>query len=135
MINNFVNENKINTVMELGHGDGNQLKLASYPNYIGFDVSETAVEKCRKLFDKDNNKTFKLLREYNNEKADLALSLDVIYHLIEDNVYEYYMEKLFNSSNKYVIIIQVIWKKREMQYMLNIENSAHGWRKINQSVN
>jgi hypothetical protein len=104
VINNFVSENKINTVIEFGHGDGNQLKLANYSNYIGFDVSETAVEECRKLFDKDNNKTFKLLREYNNEKADLTLSLDVIFHLIEDNVYEDYMEKLFNSSNKYVII-------------------------------
>jgi len=37
-------------------------------------------------------------------KADLTLSLDVIYHLIEDHVYETYMKHLFSASKKYVII-------------------------------
>ena len=37
-------------------------------------------------------------------KADLSLSLDVIYHLVEDDVFEYYMRTLFEASNGYVII-------------------------------
>ena len=36
--------------------------------------------------------------------ADLTLSLDVIYHLVEDEVYELYMRSLFKSSTKYVVI-------------------------------
>ena len=35
---------------------------------------------------------------------DLAVSLDVIYHLVDDNIYEKYMNDLFNSTNKFVII-------------------------------
>ena len=40
----------------------------------------------------------------NKYKADLTISLDVIYHLLEDNVFNLYMQNLFNSSNKYVCI-------------------------------
>lgn len=37
-------------------------------------------------------------------KADLALSLDVVYHLIEDHIFETYMKHLFSAAKKYVII-------------------------------
>lgn len=104
VLNKFVDENNVQTVIEFGSGDGNQLKLASYPNYIGFDISSTAVEMCQKMFAGDESKSFKLMSEYNNHKADLTLSLDVIYHLVEDEVYENYMQTLFDASKKYVTI-------------------------------
>ena len=44
------------------------------------------------------------MKEYDGERADLALSLDVIYHLVEDGIYEAYMSRLFGSSDRYVII-------------------------------
>lgn len=37
-------------------------------------------------------------------KADLALSLDVIYHLVEDPVFDTYMRQLFESARKFVIV-------------------------------
>ena len=40
----------------------------------------------------------------NDKKADLSISLDVIYHLIEDDVFDLYMNNLFSSSNKFVCI-------------------------------
>lgn len=36
--------------------------------------------------------------------ADLSLSLDVIYHLVEDEVFETYINTLFKSARRYVII-------------------------------
>ena len=36
--------------------------------------------------------------------ADLALSLDVIYHLTEDTVFEAYMRHLFAAGSRFVII-------------------------------
>ena len=45
------------------------------------------------------NESFK-----NDQKADLSISLDVIFHLVEDDVFDLYMQNLFNSSNKYVCI-------------------------------
>jgi hypothetical protein len=103
-INNFVVRNGINSVIEYGVGDGNQLTLAEYPSYIGFDVSVNALERCRKLFNNDENKLFILVDEYSGERADLTLSLDVIYHLVEDDVFETYMSRLFSSSDRFVII-------------------------------
>ena len=106
VINNFVNKNHINSVIEWGSGDCNQLKLANYKNYIGYDVSISAVNICKKKFYNDSSKSFYHLSDnfINDKKADLSLSLDVIFHLIEDNIFDLYMYNLFNSSNKYIII-------------------------------
>ena len=49
-------------------------------------------------------KRFKLMNEYEKETAEITLSLDVIYHLIEDEIYTSYMELLFDSSTRFVII-------------------------------
>lgn len=50
IINAFVVEHGIDSVMEFGCGDGNQLRLASYPSYTGFDANPRAVELCRDIF-------------------------------------------------------------------------------------
>ena len=109
ILNNFVSEQRVGSVIEFGCGDGNQLELAKYPDYVGLDVSEKAVALCKEKFTNDISKRFFLYestfddisKEY---KADLALSLDVIYHLVEDEVYYTYLKNLFGSARKYVII-------------------------------
>lgn len=104
ILNSFVAQHGVQTVIELGCGDGNQLELARYPRYLGLDVSETAISWCKKRFSSDTTKRFKLMREYDGEIADLALSLDVIYHLVEDEVFEDYMRVLFAAASRYVAI-------------------------------
>jgi SAM-dependent methyltransferase len=104
IINAFVRKNNIKTIIEYGCGDGNQLKLAEYLSYIGFDVSPKALSICKEEFMNDSSKTFELMDNYLNETAELTLSLDVIYHLIEDSVFTEYMNRLFDSSEKFVII-------------------------------
>jgi cyclopropane fatty-acyl-phospholipid synthase-like methyltransferase len=93
--------------LELGCGDGNQLALANYPNYVGIDISETVINKCKKNFSKEKNKAFYTLIDFETIKEenvfDLSLSLDVIYHLVEDKVFDLHMKTLFYSS-QYVII-------------------------------
>ena len=106
IINEFVAKNNIKTVIEFGSGDGNQLTLANYPNYKGFDVSTKAIELCKAKFKDDPTKAFYSMEDEDqlNTRADLVLSLDVLYHLIEDKVFDSYMRRLFNSASKYVII-------------------------------
>jgi len=104
IINAFVREQRIVTVIEFGCGDGNQLRYADYPSYVGFDISATAVERCRHIFRGDSRKSFFLLESYSRQQADVALSLDVIFHLVEDNVFDEYMTRLFSASHKFVII-------------------------------
>lgn len=104
IINSFIKKENITSVIEFGCGDGNQLSLSNYPKYIGFDVSETVVSDCSKRFSADSSKKFKLMKDYDGETAELSLSLDVIYHLIEDEIFESYMQVLFKASDQYVIV-------------------------------
>jgi SAM-dependent methyltransferase len=104
ILNEFVIEHDIKSVIELGCGDGNQLQLANYPSYIGFDISHTVIAMCEQIFADDRTKTFKLMSDYAEETSDLALSLDVIYHLVEDRIFEGYIQSLFKAATRYVII-------------------------------
>lgn len=104
ILNRFVSKKEIDSIIEYGCGDGNQLKLYNIPNYLGFDISPDVIAICQKLFSNDANKSFKMINEYSNETADLTLSIDVIYHLIEDQVYHNYMHRLFDSAQKFVVI-------------------------------
>lgn len=108
-LNGFVREHNVRSVIEFGCGDGAQLSLAQYPRYIGLDVAKRAIKLCAKAFEQDPSKSFFL---YDSDafvdrqevfRADLALSLDVIYHLTEDAVFEGYMWHLFNAAERFVI--------------------------------
>lgn len=104
VLNQLVLEENIQTVIEYGCGDGNQLKYAKYPSYTGYDISDKSVSACRDLFDNDSSKTFRLMNQYNGELAQLTLSLDVVYHLIEDDVFDEYMQRLFDSAERFVVV-------------------------------
>lgn len=104
VLNRFVAEHDIESVIEFGCGDGNQLTLARYRRYVGFDVSNRALESCRARFKDDQTKTFERLVDYNGERADLALSLDVIYHLVEDEIFDAHMRMVFDAAERYVIV-------------------------------
>lgn len=104
VINCFVEHQSVSSVMEFGCGDGNQLSLARYPRYVGYDVAESALELCRTRFADDASKTFSLAPSWQGEEAELVLSLDVIYHLVEDEVFERYMTTLFRAATRFVIV-------------------------------
>lgn len=104
VLNHFVDAHAVQSVMEFGCGDGNQLSLARYPRYIGYDVAEHALARCRARFADDASKTFFPAQSWQGETAELVLSLDVIYHLVEDAVFERYMTTLFAAAERYVVI-------------------------------
>jgi SAM-dependent methyltransferase len=104
VLNDFVARNRVDSVMEFGCGDGSQLSLAAYPRYVGVDVSGTAIAMCRRRFASDPTKTFYQLDEHSDQRADLTLSLDVIYHLVEDEVFDRHMQTLFDASRRWVIV-------------------------------
>ena len=126
IVNDFVREHHVESIIEFGCGDGNQLLLAEYPRYIGLDVSPAALSICMEKFSDDLTKSFFLydsLSFVDNARlfqADLALSLDVIYHLIEDAVFRTYMKHLFSSAKRFVII-----------YSCDFEDTSANWEEHN----
>ena len=106
ILNEFVAANDVRSVIEFGCGDGAQLVQAEYPSYVGVDVSESILRKCRDRFSGDTTKSFyhSSNRQGWEGSYDLAMSLDVIYHLIEDEVFDEYMRNLFSNSQHFVAI-------------------------------
>lgn len=103
IVNGLIKKHDIKSIIDFGCGDGNQLRHINTPYYLGVDVA-SAVSKCRGLFKDDNTKTFTLLSEYNGEKAEMTLSMDVIFHLVEDDIFEHHNKTLFNAATKLVVI-------------------------------
>ncbi len=112
ILNRFVKDHQVSSVVEFGCGDGHQLSLATYPEYLGLDVSIEAIERCRARFEGVPGFRFLHLDEYSGEKADLALSLDVIFHLVEDHVYETHLRMLFGATTRYAILYTTSTKRR-----------------------
>jgi SAM-dependent methyltransferase len=110
VLNEFIRAEKITTVLEFGCGDGQQLALADYPRYLGLDVSKTSVRLCSERFRGDSSKAFMCYEPATTPglgqflTADLTLSLDVIYHLVEDAIYDRYLNDVFNAASRFVII-------------------------------
>jgi len=110
VLNRFVQERGVASVIEFGCGDGNQLSLAKYPQYIGLDVSRTAIQLCKSRFASDITKSFFLydpdcfVDNAHVFRCETALSLDVLFHLVDDEVFERYLAHLFASAERHAII-------------------------------
>lgn len=137
VINQFISTHRISSIIEWGCGDGNQLGLFLPVSYIGYDMSETIIERCKSKYP-SGNKTFIWYdgSRQNVKKRELALSLDVIYHLIEDEVFENYMYNLFMNSERYVCIyssnydLDIGLHQKNRNFTEYIKHEFSEWRQI-----
>ena len=106
ILNKFIAHHGIQTIVEFGSGDGAQLELAQYPSYIGVDISSRAIALCQNKFAGDPSKRFVLAADpaARQLRAEAALSLDVIYHLVEDSVYHAYMVELTSAPDRFIAV-------------------------------
>jgi SAM-dependent methyltransferase len=103
-INDLVQREKIASVVEFGSGDGNQASLFAFDAYTGIDLSPDAIAACSKRFADRPGWAFRIADDAMPPQHDLAMSLDVIYHLTEDSVFDAYMRRLFGSAKRFVLI-------------------------------
>ncbi len=108
VLNDFVEKKGVQSVVEFGCGDGRQLQAARYPDYVGLDISASAVARCRELFSGDKTKQFAVYDPFQFDpahfQAELALSLEVVFHLTEQEIYERHLLHLFASARRWVVI-------------------------------
>ncbi len=141
VLNDLVAQHQISSVIEFGCGDGNQLKLAHYPRYVGLDVSKTAIITCKRIFADDETKSFffydpdAFVDRGSVFTADAAISIDVIFHLVEDSVFTTYMAHLFASAGRFVIVYAsdedratASRHERHRKFTTWISQHANGWR-------
>ena len=148
VLNGFVAANGIVRVAEFGCGDGNQLKKFTFPQYLGIDISQAAVEKCRVMYHGDQTKKFLVHTGTETSSAvqqfrpELTISLDVIYHLVEDAVFEEHITNLFNLSSRYVVIYSTNFERRydflhqvDRKFTDFVENRIEGWKLVDVLTN
>ena len=108
IVNALFDELGIASAIEFGCGDGNQLQLLQVREYVGVDVSADAIALCRRRFAGVPGRRFLLAdeaaREGSTLRREAALSLDVIYHLVEDAAFESYMRRLFGAATRCVVV-------------------------------
>ncbi len=103
-LNAIVAEHAVASVIEFGCGDGAQLSLARYPAYVGVDVAPSALALCRARFAHNAGKRFVTPAEAAGMHADLAVSLDVVFHLVEPATFDGYMRALFAAGQRLVVV-------------------------------
>lgn len=101
-INAFMAENTVTDVIDLGCGDGNLLSMLSVEAYTGVDVSTSVLARLADRFPRHAFIPFDALPT--QPPADLALSIDVIFHLVEDDVFTRYMDALFSHARRFVLV-------------------------------
>ncbi|MCB0685741.1 MAG: class I SAM-dependent methyltransferase, partial [Saprospiraceae bacterium] len=106
IINAFIQTHQIKSILDSGCGDGAVAACLNVNSYLGVDVSSYIVERNSQLFAKDSKKKFRGLNSFSieNNKFDLALSLDVIFHIVNLEDLNKHLKLLFNATGKWVII-------------------------------
>jgi SAM-dependent methyltransferase len=111
LVNGVVDRLQIGSIVDFGTGDGNVLEhITEKVTYLGVDITPTALKKLvtghlSRFFIYD---PLTSLNEDQNPllylRADLSLSMDVIFHLVEDRYYRHYLDNLFRTARKAVLI-------------------------------
>lgn len=102
VINSFIINNNISSLLDLGCGDGNQLQYINLPSeYLGVDVSQHSVSECSKKFP---HLSFCLHSKWEPKQMDLVISQDVLYHQVEFDHFRDHLRDVFNSAKKIAII-------------------------------
>jgi hypothetical protein len=110
VINQFIKENNIGSLVDIGCGDGSIAEGIVVPGYTGLDISASAVEKCRTRIKNTGRlcKHFYTLDDIpeavKDKKFHISMSIDVLYHLVDDKLFEEHMKILFGLASEWVII-------------------------------
>lgn len=104
-VNDLIRRRDVRSVIDWGCGDGEQAALLHAVDYLGIDVSTSAITRCidrmpdRQWLRMDPRSTVRMAL-----RAELALSMDVLFHLVDDADFHGYLSRLFASAWRFVVI-------------------------------
>jgi SAM-dependent methyltransferase len=99
-VNRLIRLGRLRRVVDWGCGDGVVAAKIHAPNYTGLDVSPEALDSCRRLA-ADPGRSWILFDGWTPPalgRQDLALSLDVLFHLTDDALYRRHLALVFGSA-------------------------------------
>jgi ubiquinone/menaquinone biosynthesis C-methylase UbiE len=104
-IQNIIEKLKINSILEIGCGIGDNLKKIERKRVVGIDISEFAIKKAREKYPKFEFHVGNVLQIPLEEKFDLVFSCAVIEH-IKPNLRIQAFNEMYRMSNKYILNIE-----------------------------
>lgn len=112
-LNRLIDRHNIQSVIDFGCGDGNQLIKINFKKYLGLDVSSSAINICRGRFSDDKSKSFLLYNPtafLNNGflTADAVICLDVLYHIVDENEFGKTLNDIFSCGARYIILYSTL---------------------------
>lgn len=127
VVNLMVHRQGLTSLLELGSGDGANAALYAVPHYCGVDVAEEMVLRCREQFAGRKGWEFMTAEAFEAAppRFDGAMSLDVIYHLVEDAVFEAYMRSLFGAAERQVLIYSSDHDSARGETALHVRHRAY----------
>jgi SAM-dependent methyltransferase len=135
VINALVAEERIGSVLDLGCGDGHLLSLLNLPAYTGVDVSAAALARCAERFPQHRFVPFSALAR--EPAAELAMSIDVVFHLVEDSAFVRYMTALFAHATRFVLVyasnVEMAWPSphvRHRRFTDHVAATQAAWRLV-----
>jgi len=133
VINGFIEANAIRSMIDVGCGDASLLGLLTPPrDYVGVDVSSSALARCAARHPGGRFVTPSGLADV--PPPELTVSLDVIYHLVEDAAYISTMRNLFDWATRFVVIyasnVNASWPSphvRHRRFTDDVERTEPAW--------
>lgn len=127
-INQAVRDLGATSVLDIGCGDGQLASRLRAPGYLGVDAAPAALKLARKAA---RRKTFQRLAD-DLEPRDLHLSVDVMFHLVDDADYRRHLDLLF-SADRYVIVHATDFDAPGRPHVLHrhwTDDAPDGWTQI-----
>lgn len=101
----IINELGIKNIEDFGCGEGSLIPYLPLDRYKGYDISPTIINKLKNKYGGSTKYEFNLINEACVGEPDMALSLDVFFHLVEDSVCDEYLQKIIGSRPKWILFL------------------------------
>ncbi len=135
-IKNFIDNNKVESIVDIGCGDfrcGELIHKDKNYLYKGYDVYKKMIDAHNEKFKDDKNLNFIFADIINNpeelEKADLCIIKDVLQHLSCEMIYEFMDYITSNKIFKYILIINTCNQNIDNQKLFG-ENTLNSFRSL-----
>lgn len=110
-INDLIRVEDVESIIDWGVGDGTVLSMidSSVP-YLGVDIAPITIQRLQEHYRQTRYRKwprmFKLADQawLDADAADLAMSLDVIFHCVEHGEYQLHLLRVFTSAQRLVLI-------------------------------
>lgn len=125
LLQRVIDHYHVKSLLDLGCGDGHVASRIFVKRYVGYDPSRTAREMCMVLMPE---------REFTevppDGKFDLVVSMDVIFHLVTDELYRNYLSLLFSDRSDIVFVYGTNRDQQGREHVLHrrwLNDVPTGW--------